>query len=978
MFWKRDLSLASKLRLLVMGAAVLAVLLVAVGLETARVYSLRQTLADRLVTLATVVAQNAATSPRSRSGDAATQVLATLRAEHDVRAATLYDSAGTVLADLELDGGSASAEPAGFAAETATIRFRGLARATIRVPVMLGDARTGTLRLEANLLQVQQQLRDSLSGLLLGLLGASAVTLLFWRPLGSLVQAPAEGLARLTRHVLANKNFSLRAPKSADDEFGALADGLNELFVEIERRDRTMTMYQNDFEKRVLERTSQLDQAVASAQDAAKRAEEASRAKSEFLARMSHEIRTPMNGVLGMAELLCQSATLDDRQRRYALTIHQSGKALLQVINDILDFSKIEAGKMQLEMAQFCIRDVIEDAVEILAERAHSKGLEMVCDIPTRMETMVYGDALRLRQVIINLLSNAVKFTEKGEIHVKVRQLGSSLFNSSFHFEVTDTGIGIKPENCVKIFESFSQEDSSTTRVYGGTGLGLSICKQLVELMGGRIGLVSTPGKGSTFFFSLPLATEPGAMSDKRLTTLSSTRMLLVEDNASTRDILRQHLTGWGVTVVEASSGKQALAIIDKSFGGEFDVILADAHVPDMDGTALAEAIRSREEFNEVPLVLMHSGAAGPAASQKPSDERTVWISKPVRRTVLLECLSELVRDHSYSDRDVENARRKARSAARKGQERKSGVRHVLMVEDNPVNQEVGRAMLQELGVEVTTAWSGEEALTVLARQSFEVILMDCEMPKMDGYEATRHYRAWEMENKRARTPIVAVTAKALDGDAQKCFDVGMDRYLTKPFTIEELYMVLEEYAGKAAEESATDPGTLDAVPQGARTKGVRARDGGTADPGVRDGSSRAAAGQAAGGQAAGGQAAGARSKDGVLDPRTLAGIRAMRKPGSPDLLAKVVGIYSSNSRMLVESIKGAVLANDHGALLRGVHALKSSSANVGATGLAELCREIESLPREGTLDLACVMVERLIEEHRNVLQALEQQGLAA
>jgi two-component system, sensor histidine kinase and response regulator len=922
MRWRGGFSLASKLRLLVLGAIVLAAMLAVIVSGISNLYSLRQALAERLVSLSTVIARNAAAPLQSRDRGAVLEVLQSLRADRNVRAATLYDSAGAVFAEYGPDGVGATLDQADPAVPE-VIRFTSLSHAHVVVPIMQGGAWAGTLHLDADFSQLPAQLHSIARYLLYTLVGGLALSVPFWLVLHNLVQRRAEKLARLARYALVNRDFSLRAQRSSNDEIGALTDGINELFVEIERRDRTMAMYQGEFEKRVAERTIQLDKAAASAQDAAKRAEEASRAKSEFLARMSHEIRTPMNGVLGMAELLCQSSALDERQRRYALTIHQSGNALLQIINDILDFSKIESGKLQLEMAQFCVRDVIEDAVEIIGERAASKGLEVICDVPTRMETMVYGDGLRLRQIIINLLSNAVKFTEKGEIHVKVRQLGSSLFNSSFHFEVTDTGIGIKPDNCVKIFESFSQEDISTTRVYGGTGLGLSICKQLVELMGGRIGLVSTPGKGSTFFFSLPLATEAGGVRDHRVMTLNSTRMLLVEDNVSTRNILRQHLTSWGVMVVEASSVDQALTIVDRSLGGEFDVILADAQMPGMDGAALAAEVRHRRDFKEVPLVLMHSGAAGFADGANGAADGVVWISKPIRREHLKECLSELVRKHTFSDKDLANARKRERQPARHAAGRRTRVRRVLMVEDNPVNQEVGCAMLQELGVEVATAWSGEEALKVLAAENFEVVLMDCEMPRMDGYEATRQFRAWERKHQRARTPIIAVTAKALDGDAQKCFEVGMDRYLSKPFSIEELFTALEEYAGRAPD-------------------------------------------------------IGARRGDAILDPRTLAGIRAMRKPGSPDLLAKVAGIYASNSRMLVDEVKASVLSNDQTGLLRAVHTLKSSSANVGATGLAEICKEIEALPRDGNLDPACVLVERLIVELKDVLQALEQQGLAA
>ena len=281
------------------------------------------------------------------------------------------------------------------------------------------------------------------------------------------------------------------------------------MLADLEKRDMNLRLYEKELEKRVRERTARLDAAVIEAQEAVTRAEQASRAKSDFLARMSHEIRTPMNGILGMAELLHHSATLDDRQRRYATTIHQSGNALLGIINDILDFSKIEAGKLELDKAPYNLRDIVEDAVEILAESAHTKGLELICDLPAQLDITVKGDAPRLRQVIINLVSNAVKFTDRGEIKVSVRQVGGDLLSALVRFEVIDTGKGIQAANLDSIFESFAQEDNSTTRQYGGTGLGLAICKQLVELMGGEIGVSSTPGVGSTLFFTVPAGRRP-------------------------------------------------------------------------------------------------------------------------------------------------------------------------------------------------------------------------------------------------------------------------------------------------------------------------------------------------------------------------------------------------------------------------------------------------------------------------------------
>ena len=423
MFRRRDPTLGGRLRQVVLTATTLAVLLVAAIYSVTDLVQLRRTLEGQLATVAAIAGNSGAEALRNHNQAAGLRVLLGLRADPHVRYARLTEPDGSVLAEQAVAVGPQSAPPAADPPG-------GLSEASVEMPLLLDGAHVGSLRIDASFSEVNSRLMSYLGLLMAALLAAVGASLGLRSALRRLVESPSQNLVRVVREALQRKNFSLRAGKSENDELGQLADGLNELFVEIERRDRTLTQFQAEFEQRVRDRTSQLDQAVASAQEAAKRAEEASRAKSEFLARMSHEIRTPMNGVLGMAELLCHSAALDERQRRYAVTIHQSGKALLQIINDILDFSKIEAGKLQLEMSPFCIRDVIEDAVEILAERAHGKGLEMICDIPTNMETQVYGDGLRLRQIIINLLSNAVKFTDQGEIHVKVRQLGSSLFNS--------------------------------------------------------------------------------------------------------------------------------------------------------------------------------------------------------------------------------------------------------------------------------------------------------------------------------------------------------------------------------------------------------------------------------------------------------------------------------------------------------------------------------------------------------------------
>jgi two-component system, sensor histidine kinase and response regulator len=947
------LSLASKLRLMIVSAAG-AALLVASGLYvTSEVLSLRQNLAQQLLTLAQSVAANVGALP---AGDRtlARTMLQSMQVDTNVRSVTLFDAGGRAVTSIEFGDQHVSRTEQlerrltdTTAHDDRTIRFRGFTSAQIQVPVEINGTPGGSIQVDADLAQLYVQLKRYLELMGLALSAAWLVAIFLATRMQRAICAPINELLDVAQNVRNSRKFTIRAHKHNDDEMGRLVDGFNGMLAELERRDLSLRVYQNDLEKMVLERTVRLDAAVAEAREAVERAEGASRAKSEFLARMSHEIRTPMNAVLGMAELLRLSKALDERQRRYAVAIHQSGSALLGIINDILDFSKMEVGKLELEVTPFNIRDVAEDVVETLAERAHSKGLELMCDIPNQQSTVVLGDAKRLRQILLNLVGNAVKFTERGEVRIAIHSTPNDLLNPAMTFEVTDTGIGIRPDNCATIFESFVQEDPSTTRQYGGTGLGLAISKQLVELMGGTIGVSSEPGKGSRFYFSIILAPAPqGARGPDHASALGGMRLLLVDDNASHRRILRQQLAGWGAKVTEAGSGRQALEILNSSFGGQFDAFILDTQMPDRDGIEVLASARRRPEFANIPALMIGPIVATAPAVEGTADRRVAWLSKPIRQAQLHAGLVALIAHDLNATRRLQVISTAALAQIQQVTRKSLSIPRLLLVEDNPVNQEVALAILQELGVQAVCAWDGEQALHKLAAGRFDVVLMDCHMPKLDGYATTRQLRELEVLGGESRTPVIALTANALSGDAQLCFAAGMDGYLSKPFSVDELYVTLKPYD----QAGTPDTDTLE------RTMPMRAMSKASA----------LAARQPV-------PAAGS-----TLNEQALKQIRSLRKPGGPDLLKRIVDLYLTNSRTLIGTLRDGLIHDDAAAVLQAAHSLKSSSANVGAAALGELCATMEASAHAGNLESTWTALERLVEEHERVVLALNAQTVAA